>query len=425
MQEPMHPIEASGRYVAGDDWKVPIPQYCKTLVEAQASYEALPAQDKKDEISEYYEEAVEQARLCELQFRLQHEVQEGFLMKSASVPIDVMPDDGESDHSSLNKEEAPKSEQMQRQSPTSAFSGSLIVADVDPKVVVFGARASFALNVFLLCIKSLAAYRTGSTTVFASLLDSILDLMSGAIMLFVSHVLEHSKAEKYPTGKHHFEPIGTLVFACAMFVAATKLIQNCVDEIININNVSFAMDFMSLAILMFVIGSKAVAAVWCFRNGAGSSTLTALAEDHRNDIVANIVAVIGFVFASKVSVWADPILGLCVTFFILRVWGGTIFEQVHALSGHVADKEVVNQIIALVRNHHASVLAVDTVRVVTSGTGYVVEADIVLPASMRLDEAHNIGESLQVFLERVPGLNVNRAYVHLDTESDHDPKLHL
>jgi cation diffusion facilitator family transporter len=412
----MDSIEASGRFSTRSDWKAPIPAFRKKLADALADYKSS-SKPPSDDVMEYYEGAVAQAEACELQYKLQLHWQSGTLLKGKGVTIDVdamqREEDGNCDDglspSLANKEGA----------------GASVVEEVDPSTLALGARASFALNVLLLCMKSLAAYRTGSTTIFASLLDSILDLMSGGIMLFVGHVLETSKREKYPTGKHHFEPLGTLVFACAMFVAATKLIQNCVEEIINISDVSFVMDFISIFILIFVIASKSFAAFWCFRHGEGSAMLTALAEDHRNDIVANIVAVIGFLAASNVTVWADPILGLGVTFFILRVWGGTILEQVHALSGHVADKNIVNQITAIARNHDSRVVAVDTVRVVTSGTGYVAEVDIVLPPEMTLEEAHGIGESLQVLLESMPGLGVNRAYVHLDVETDHDPHFHL
>ena len=47
------------------------------------------------------------------------------------------------------------------------------------------------------------------------------------------------------------------------------------------------------------------------------------------------------------------------------------------------------------------------------------QVDIVLPESMLLREGHDIGESLQLKLERLP--EVERAFVHLDYETDHSP----
>ena len=42
-----------------------------------------------------------------------------------------------------------------------------------------------------------------------------------------------------------------------------------------------------------------------------------------------------------------------------------------------------------------------------------------LPERMRLRECHDIGETLQLKLERLP--EIERAFVHLDYETDHSP----
>lgn len=45
------------------------------------------------------------------------------------------------------------------------------------------------------------------------------------------------------------------------------------------------------------------------------------------------------------------------------------------------------------------------------------EIDIILPPHIELHEAHDIGEALQNALERME--NVERAFVHLDYNSNH------
>ena len=45
--------------------------------------------------------------------------------------------------------------------------------------------------------------------------------------------------------------------------------------------------------------------------------------------------------------------------------------------------------------------------------------DIVLPEEMSLKQSHDIGESLQLKIERLP--EVERAFVHLDYETEHSP----
>ncbi|CAN6885674.1 unnamed protein product [Brassica oleracea] len=59
------------------------------------------------------------------------------------------------------------------------------------------------------------------------------------------------------------------------------------------------------------------------------------------------------------------------------------------------------------------------VRTYTFGSHYSVEVDIVLPEDMRLQEAHNIGET-QEMLEQL--VEVERAFVHVDFEFTHLPE---
>jgi cation diffusion facilitator family transporter len=368
----------------GEEWKVNV---FDRLRQIQDSLEAAK-RDKNSTLINFYEEQVEHLKIDEELFIAQRTYQ-----ASGTLPN---PEDDEGAGSSSHR-----------------------------RTVNLGVNCSFVLNIFLLFIKLYAAIRTGSTTILASLVDSILDLMSGAIMIIVTCIYDRSSNEKFPAGKHHFEPLGTLVFACAMFVSAANLLQEVADEVSRIDTVTFTIDAATLLILFTVIVLKTLAAVWCFKYARGSATLIALAEDHRNDVVANIVALLGFIAASYITVWLDPILALLVTLFILKVWGGQILSQLHVLSGYVADPSLRNAVTLLARNHDQRVLMVDTVRAFTSGTGHVVEVDFVLPEDMPLKEAHDIGESFQYFLENTPGLNVDRAYVHLDTETDHNPHLHL
>ena len=70
--------------------------------------------------------------------------------------------------------------------------------------------------------------------------------------------------------------------------------------------------------------------------------------------------------------------------------------------------------------HDSRIQQVDTCKAYYSGSNFVVEIDIVLPPEMPLHEAHDIGESLQKKLECLA--NVERAYVHIDYETDHAPE---
>lgn len=89
------------------------------------------------------------------------------------------------------------------------------------------------------------------------------------------------------------------------------------------------------------------------------------------------------------------------------------------LTGHTARPDFLKKLTWIALNHHEKIKFIDTVRAFHFGSNFLVEVDIVLPEDMTHREAHDIGESLQVKLEKLA--DVERAFVHLDYEADHSP----
>jgi divalent metal cation (Fe/Co/Zn/Cd) transporter len=98
-----------------------------------------------------------------------------------------------------------------------------------------------------------------------------------------------------------------------------------------------------------------------------------------------------------------------------------MIENAQSLSSKTAPPEFLAKLTYLVWNHSSAILKIDTVRAYTLGNFYFAEVDIVLPKDMRLNEAHDIGESLQNKLETLP--EIERAFVHLDYVSHVDEHL--
>ncbi|KAK3409058.1 hypothetical protein EUGRSUZ_J01168 [Eucalyptus grandis] len=106
--------------------------------------------------------------------------------------------------------------------------------------------------------------------------------------------------------------------------------------------------------------------------------------------------------------------------YTIRTWSMTVLENVNSLVGRAAAPEFLQKLTYLCWNHHKAIKKIDTVRAYTFGSHYFVEVDIVLPSNMPLQEAHDIGESLQEKLELLS--EIERAFVHLDYEYSHKPE---
>jgi len=160
-------------------------------------------------------------------------------------------------------------------------------------------------------------------------------------------------------------------------------------------------------------------ALWLYCRTSGSDIVRAYAKDHYFDVITNVVGLAAAVLGDKVLWWIDPAGAIVLAIYTITNWSGTVLENAVSLVGQSATPEVLKKLTYLVIRH-PKVKRIDTVRAYTFGVLYFVEVDIELPEELPLKEAHAIGETLQIKLEKLP--EVERAFVHLDYECEHKPE---
>ncbi|XP_075093657.1 metal tolerance protein 4 isoform X2 [Nicotiana tabacum] len=240
-------------------------------------------------------------------------------------------------------------------------------------------------NVVLLALKIYATVKSGSLAIAASTLDSLLDLMAGAILWLTHLSMKNINIYKYPIGKLRVQPVGIIIFAAVMATLATVV----------------------------------KLALWLYCRSSGNNIVRAYAKDHYFDVVTNVVGLVAAVLGDKFYWWIDPVGALILAIYTISNWSGTVLENAASLVGQSAPPEYLQKLTYLVIRH-PQVKRVDTVRAYTFGVLYFVEVDIELPEDLPLKEAHTIGETLQINLEKLP--DVERAFVHLDFECEHKPE---
>lgn len=282
------------------------------------------------------------------------------------------------------------------------------------------AKVSLAANLLLLIGKAIAAGLTGSLSVISAVVDSGVDLVSGALMWWSSRAIKNRDLYQYPQGRTKLEPVAIVIVSVVMALASVQMIRESVEKIIRFATEDaegpvFGLPAIILCVLTVII--KLVLFIICKRIKTPSTQT--LATDHRNDVISNSGALVCGYIGYKYWKYMDPIGAMIISFYILISWFITGWTQIKMLTGHTARPDFLKKITWIALNHHPDVLLIDTVRAFHFGSNFLVEVDIVLPEEMNLREAHDIGESLQVKIEHLT--EVERAFVHLDYECEHSP----
>ncbi|XP_010926043.1 metal tolerance protein 7-like [Elaeis guineensis] len=275
-------------------------------------------------------------------------------------------------------------------------------------------------NLVLFVAKVYASIESKSLAVIASTLDSLLDLLSGFILLFTSYAMKKPNQYSYPIGKKRMQPVGIIVFASVMATLGLQvLLESGRQLLVQAHSaIDQTKEKWVIGIMTSVTIVKFVLMLYCrnFKN----EIVRAYAQDHSFDVMTNSIGLAAALLAIKFYWWIDPAGAILIAVYTMCTWARTVMDNVWSLIGKTAPPDFLTKLTYLIWNHHAEIKHIATVRAYTFGSEYFVEVDIVLPGNMVLSQAHDIGETLQEKLEQLP--EVERAFVHVDFEHSRGPE---
>lgn len=278
-------------------------------------------------------------------------------------------------------------------------------------------NASNVANLVLFLAKVYASFESRSLAVIASTLDSLLDLLSGFILWFTAYAMKKPNQYRYPIGKQRMQPVGIVIFASVMATTGLQILFESGRELVTRAQPERDpnKEKWMIGIMVSVTVVKFVLVVYCRR--FNNEIVRTYAQDHLFDVITNSIGLGSAVLAIKFYWWIDPIGAILIALYTMSNWGKTVVDNVRSLIGRTAPPEYLAKLTYLIWNHHKEIKHIETVRAYTFGCQYFVEVHIVLPQDMSLDQAHDIGETLEEKLEQLPG--VERAFVHVDFDTTH------
>ncbi|KAK7348908.1 hypothetical protein VNO80_23672 [Phaseolus coccineus] len=272
-------------------------------------------------------------------------------------------------------------------------------------------------NMVLFVAKVYASIESRSLAVIASTLDSLLDLLSGFILWFTAYAMKKPNHHQYPIGKNRMQPVGIVVFASVMATLGLQILFESGREIITKAQPERdpVKEKWMIGIMVTATVVKVALMTYCrrFKN----EIVRAYAQDHFFDVITNSIGLATAVLAIKFYWWIDPLGAILIALYTISNWAKTVMENVWSLIGKTAPAEYLAKLTYLCWNHNKDITFIETVRAYTFGSNYFVEVDIVVSEEMSLVQAHDIGETLQDKLEKLP--EVERAFVHIDFNRNH------
>ena len=225
-----------------------------------------------------------------------------------------------------------------------------------------------------------------------------------------------------------YECLGVLAFSCIMSALSLVLIYETILHIVEYatgKGESIDFTLIPMLIIIITIALKLVLAIVCYFcvkvKKVGGEIVKAYGEDHRNDVITNLVGCVGALLAYRLGgqwKYCDPIASILLGGYIFTNWLQKAIEQTRSLTGYrVGKEEMKAHIMMLIHQLPCSVFirSIESAVGVISGSQAVLEFRLIVPETFSVSDAHNICQSVQTAFERIS--NIERCYVHIESDS--------
>ena len=278
--------------------------------------------------------------------------------------------------------------------------------------------ASVATATVLIAAKLAAALMTGSVSVLASLVDSMMDVAASIINLLAVHYSLQPPDRDHRFGHGKAEPLAGLVQAAFVAGSAVFLVLHAIDRLLYPQPLNDAM--VGVSVLLFAMVATGVLLLFQRQviRRTQSTAIRADALHYATDLLTNAATIAALGLAMLGWPSADPVFAIGIAFYILYSAGQIGHESIQLLMDRELSPEVHTQIKQIVRDH-PQVRGVHDVRTRSSGQTYFIQLHLMLDDLIPLVEAHRIADEVEAsILAAFPNADV---LIHEDPTTETPP----
>lgn len=274
-------------------------------------------------------------------------------------------------------------------------------------------RVAYGVVGGLVCLKIAASVITGSLSILAQLMDSLLDLIALALTFMGVEMAGRPADEEHPFGHGKVENVIAVVEAIFIFGAGIFIIYSGVDRLLHGGEIILA----GVGIGVMVV--SLVASLWLSRyllqraRALDSIALEGLAYNIRADVYSAGAVVIGLLVVSLTGiVMADTVIAIVMGALVIRAgyhvlrdsFGGLVDTRLPEV-----EEEVITRCLDSYRDEIEGFHALRTRK---AGRQRFIDLHLVMSEDKTVEEAHRVCDRLEDALkEKLPDSSIT---IHIE-----------
>ncbi len=262
------------------------------------------------------------------------------------------------------------------------------------------AAVSIASNSLLILLKLVAGFITGSVSLIAEAIHSMMDLVA-AIIAFVSvGIADRPADEQHPFGHGKAENISGVVEGVLIFVAAGLIINEAVHRLITgatLKLLELGIGVIAVSIVVHMLVSRYLLRV---SRDTDSIALEADARHLTTDVMTMTGVLVGLIMVRLTGLtMIDPIIAILVALLIIKAAYDIVRKSFGGLIDVRLPKAEEDEIRSCIIEHGGQIVSFHELRTRKAGSHRFIDLHLVMPKNASVEEAHRMCDHLEQDIE--------------------------
>ncbi|MBD0371512.1 MAG: cation transporter [Pyrinomonadaceae bacterium] len=290
----------------------------------------------------------------------------------------------------------------------------IITSRDEERAKVRAAQLSILAAAFLVALKTVTGFLTGSISVWASLLDSTMDIFASVINFFAVRAAARPADEDHSYGHGKAESLAGLFQSLVIAASGIFLIREAIRRIIAPHPTSSELVGVGVMLIAILVSAGLV---WHLRRVARETESPALLSDslhYATDIYTNSGALLALLIILLTG-WLliDPLISIVIAIYILWSAFHVGREAVDVLMDKRLPQEIDEQVASIVSSFRdEGVIGFHDLRTRRSGSQKFIDLHLEMERDKRLEDAHAI--SVRVLRAIEAQIPRSRVQIHTD-----------
>ncbi len=277
---------------------------------------------------------------------------------------------------------------------------------------------SMSVAGLLVLMKMSIGIMSGSVSILASAIDSLLDFIVSLFNYFALHNSEKNPDETFNFGRSKIEPLAAVIEGVVIFLSALFILYEALVKLVHPHEISF----LNQSIYIMIASSIATFFLVMFLKYVAKKTnnmvIRADAIHYQTDLFSNgavLFALVAISYTGEALI--DPILGIAIAFYMIYSAIPIIKEGVLMLLDAALPEKEKAKIIEIIEAEPV-IQAYHYLQTRESGSHIFVSVHIVFNVSISLYDAHLVADRVEAKIKELFEDKKSHILIHMDPYDD-------